>query len=430
MIETRPIEVVADPFDLSSLRYDEPYHDVDANKDILLTPTAVTDLMQRLTEIPEDEDKLLVIGIGTGGTIAMSPNGPNGTLVPDLNFDTVLDKSDQRLKDEFRVVGFDAFATDSSQLDIDDVGDLAVSMAYIWRELPANLKARFGGFLVVHGTDTMPISGTHLDMMFGPHMPFSVVHTGAQKSINEKINDAQGNIIQSLHTLKMMHSNGKADGLTVMGGYALLTAGMTKVSDHASKAMWTHLHQPVIEFGELPDPDKHKLPEWIRDKPVVGGGFLPTVYRGPNRVGLIQAEMQEDPMALRAAIKHSGRVAMMNKTYGANTMDVRMLRTIGKLNREGDNPMPLFSISPVNANPNLENYAVSQVMIEEGIQPVHMSEAALRAKIMRIMGETNGNSRLMSFSVDRRNEFIKASVVNNLVGEVPNKESRNRSQNS
>src|SRR3989344_2141790 len=201
MAEPRPIEVVQDPFSLDSLRYDVPVFDEARNKHIDLVPSTVHEFMDKLSEVPED-DKLLVIGIGTGGTISMSPKGPNNSLVPDLDFDSIIKNTDPRLADEFKIVSLDAFATDSSQLDIDDIGDMAVTMGYIWQNMPEHLKNRFAGYLVVHGTDTMPKSGAHLDMMLGPDVPFNFVHTGAQKSINEKINDAQRNVKESLYLLK------------------------------------------------------------------------------------------------------------------------------------------------------------------------------------------------------------------------------------
>ena len=53
--------------------------------------------------------------------------------------------------------------------------------------------------------------------MLGQNMPFNVVHTGAQKTINVKINDAQTNVKEGLYTLKMLYKNNCAESLTVMG---------------------------------------------------------------------------------------------------------------------------------------------------------------------------------------------------------------------
>jgi len=42
----------------------------------------------------------------------------------------------------------DAFATDSSQLDIDDAGDMVIAMLYIYQHMNPELRARFAGFSV------------------------------------------------------------------------------------------------------------------------------------------------------------------------------------------------------------------------------------------------------------------------------------------
>ena len=329
-----PVERVKDPFDIQNLRYHKPYKDEVRNKQINLTPQLVDDFVEKMNQLSEDSDKLFVIGVGTGGTISMTP-GDKGSLVPDLDFNSIMDKADPRLKKEFEILGLDAYATDSSQLDIDDVGDMAIAMSYIWERMKPGLRKRFAGFFVVHGTDTMPKAAGHLEMMLGKNVPFNFLHTGAQKPINQKVNDAQNNVQHGLYTLKMLHTNNCAEGVTVMGGLALLSAGMTKVSDHNARAMATHMHRPIVDFGELPDPDKHELPKWLREKPS-GKRFNPVVYRGPNRIGSLNAEMQEDPSAAIAELRLKARKAMLLVTYGANTYDVASIKQIGEEAKEAE----------------------------------------------------------------------------------------------
>lgn len=144
-----PVEVVQDPFNIDSLRYKERQVIAAKKKEINLVPAAVRDFVERMNQLPEKSRKMFVIGIGTGGTISMSPTGPNRTLVPDLDFNKILKKADPRLKKEFEVMGIDAFATDSSQLDIGDVGDLAITLSYIWKEMKPSLRGHgLQGFLL------------------------------------------------------------------------------------------------------------------------------------------------------------------------------------------------------------------------------------------------------------------------------------------
>lgn len=404
------IEKVEKPFDLNSLRYREPIYVKEQNKHINLVPSSVETFVRKINELPEQSDKLFVIGLGTGGTISMAAKEPGGPLAPELDFESIMRKTDPRLNEEFEVQGLDAFATDSSQLEIDDVGDLAIAMCYIWENMKPNIKKRFGGFLVVHGTDTMPKSGNHLEMMLGSNMPFNVVHTGAQKTINEKINDAQDNVKSSLYMIKMLHVNNCAESITVMGGRALLTAGMTKVSDHHSMAMATHMHRDVVDFGALPDPDTHKLPAWLREKPGTRR-FNPVIYRGPNRVGQLEAEMQEDPRAIIAAMRFAARKALLLVTYGANTYDYRAVALIAEEAKK--QAMPVFAVSPVNADPKLDVYAAGAELSKAGVTPLYMTREAARAKLMTAFAKHGGDTAT-----------IEEFVGDNYVGEIPTKLNR------
>ncbi len=404
-----PVERVQNPFDINNLRYHEPIHIEEQKKKINLTPTLVKKFIERINSL-EKNDKTFVIGFWTGGTISMSPTGPNGSLEPDLNFDSIMEKSDARLKEDFEILWLDAYSTDSSQLDIDDVGDMAIAMSYIRQEMKSEIKKRFAGFFVVHGTDTMPKSGNHLEMMLGQNMPFNVVHTGAQKTINVKINDAQRNVKEGLYALKMLHKNNCAESLTVMGGVALLTTGMKKVSDHNARAMNTLMHKYVIDFSDLPDPDNFVLPNWLRQSPGTKR-FNPIIYRGPNRIKELPAEMQEDPRSLVASIRFSACKALLLVTYGANTYDILAMKRIGK--EAKDQNILAYAASPVNADPKLDMYAAAEEMINAGVTPLYMTIEAARAKLMLAFAKYQDNIGDIA-------EF----VTNNFLGEIPTKETK------
>ena len=404
-----PVERVQDPFDINNLRYHEPIHIEEQKKKINLTPKVVEEFIEKMNNL-EDSDKLFVIGIGTGGTISMSPTGPNNSLEPDLHFDAIMDKSDARLKDDFEILWLDAYATDSSQLEVDDVGDMAISMSYIWKKMKPEIRKRFAGFFIVHGTDTMPKSWNHLEMMLGQNMPFNVVHTGAQKTINVKINDAQTNVKEGLYTLKMLYKNNCAESLTVMGWVALLTTGMTKVSDHNAKAMNTYMHKYAIDFSDLPDPDNFTLPNWLRTSPGTKR-FNPIVYRGPNRIQELPDEMQEDPRAIIAITRLAAAKALLLVTYGANTYDISAMKRIGEEAKKQD--ILAYAVSPVNADPKLDVYAAAEEMIKSGVTPLYMTKEAARAKLMLAFAKFQDN-------IWDTAEFL----TTNFLWEIPTKETK------
>lgn len=404
-----PIERVKDPFDIDNLRFHEPVYIEEQKKKINLTPTLVKDLVSKINAL-EDSDKIFVIGIWTGGTICMSSAVPGGPLAPDLNFDSIMQKSNPRLKEDFEILWLDAYETDSSQLEIDDVGDLTIAMSYIWQEMNPKIRKRFAGFFVVHGTDTMPKSGNHLEMMLWQNMPFNIVHTGAQKTINIRGNDAENNVKDWLYTLEMLHKNHCAESLTVMGWIAVLTVWMKKISDTNAKAMDTLMHRHVIDFSGLPNPDDFQLPTWLRTSSVAKR-FNPIVYRWPNRIHELAAEMQQDPRLIVATVRLSAAKALLLVTYGASTYDIPAMKRIWNEAEKQD--ILAYATSPVNADPKLDTYAAGEEMIKFWVTPLYMTTEAARAKLMLAFAKFQDNIGDVA-------EFL----TTNFLGEIPTKDNK------
>lgn len=394
-----------------NLRFKTPTFIKEQNKWIFLTPALLKNFVAEINDLPVVADKLFVIVIGTGGTIAMSHLGPHGELTPDIGFEEMIRQISPRLGEQFIIMGRDFFKTDSSQLEIDDVGDMAMSMYYIWKRMKPSLHKCFAGFLVPHGTDTMPKSGVHLEMMFGKNMPFNIVHTGGQKPIVDLWTDSGMNLVHALLMLKMLHLNGCAESISVMGGKALLTCGMQKVSDIHAEAMKTFMHHDVVDFFQARDPDKYRLPRWLRRRPYYKktGQFCPVIYRGPNRIEEINAEMQDDPRAIMTKIRLGSRLAIVLVTYGASTFDQKIVNLIAAEAKK--RKIPVFATSPVNADPKLDVYYASEALIQHGITPIYMTADTARAKLMLLLGQNPQDT-----------ELVKQGMLQNFVGEIPTTE--------
>jgi len=259
------------------------------------------------------------------------------------------------------------------------------------------------------------------------------VHTGAQKPINEKVNDAQRNVKDALYSLKILFLNGKAESLTVMGGVVLLTIGITKASDFHARAMISPMHRPALRFDELPNPDTYKLPDWLRNVPAKTAAYKPVVYRGPNRIGEFRAEMNEDIESVIAALEHGNRLAFLLVTYGANTYDAGVISEMGAYIKTNGLLTPIFAVSPVNADPHLGTYDVGNAMIRAGVQPLYMTPEAARAKLMLALASipaptTSKNSGLILQKTRHRPEEwvkkINAFMSKSLIGEIPNSQNR------
>lgn len=397
-----PVEKVENPFDLENLRFREEVYDERRKKEIFVTPELIQNFVARINELP-DEGKPFVIGIGTGGTPSMDTSGPGGGLSAKLGFEGLLDhpKINSKIKREFDVLGLDLFKTDSSQLEIDDVGDMAISMSYIWENMRPELRARFNGFVVVHGTDTMSQSGAHLATMLGKGMPFNVVHTGAQRPINHNQSDFPVNFQDAFDTIKILHNSGLAECATVMGRKALLTIGTNKVSGEKLEAMVSPRHNHLVDFSQNFDVNRYRVRAQDRYRKKQGGfAFEPVVYRGPKRVAVLPAEMSEDPTSIRALIRHSAAQAILLAPYQSGTYDASNVKMIAEEVRRFDynaraaetagpgrqHDIPIFAVQQADEKIDLAKYAAAAEELKHaGVIALNMTTNAAIAKIMRAL---------------------------------------------
>jgi hypothetical protein len=160
----------------------------------------------------------------------------------------------------------------------------------------------------------------------------------------------------------------------------------------------------------LPDPDKHILPSWLRVNPWTKI-FNPIIYRWPNRVQEIPAEMQEDPRAILALTRFTASKALLLVSYWTNTYDVSAIKIIwSEAKKQG---ILAYVVSPVNANPWLYTYISANEMMKVWIKPLYMTKETARAKIMLAFAKFKDNT-------DDITEFITTDFL----WEIPNEETK------
>jgi L-asparaginase/Glu-tRNA(Gln) amidotransferase subunit D len=403
------LELIKDPFDLNNLRYKEENYDEGSNKRNFITPKNVKDFVDKLNSLEFSEWKDLVIWIWTGWTIAMEKND-DWKLEPKLDFDKILGYAWWNLKKKYEIKWFDALSTDSSQLEINDVADLSILISYIWKHMWDNLKYSFSWFLVIHWTDTMPNSSNYLAMMLWDKTPFNVVHTWAQKPIWFWYNDAESNVTDSLHLLKILKNNNISDFFTVMWWVALQTVWITKIDDTNAKAMWTNLHKEVINFWALPDEnykfDINYRRKW-NDK-----DFSPNVFRWINSVLRVTSDMSANIEQILISMTLDSTKAILITTYWASTADINVIKAIWEYAKKVN--MLVFSTSPVNAKPNNDTYESSNSLKEYWITPLYMTNHSANAKI------------ILAFALfwKENPQQIISFIIEDYIWEIPNNETR------
>ena len=344
----------------------------------------------------------VVVAIGTGGTIAMRITD-DGQWVPDLNFDGVMDHASPLLKEHFLIKGFDAFSIDSSQMNYSHTRDLAICLSYIWQ----NIDIHIAGFLVLHGTDTMTYSSAAVSLMMGQGLPFSVCFTGAQKPIQEPINDAATNLRNALYTLEALYENNMAEVVVVMGDMAVLGTSSEKIDDSQANAFEAPLHKYVARFNRLDYPIK--LAGWL--KPKRSEIFAPRIWDGDySHTLVVKSHLGLCPDTIARQVTDEQIKAVILYSYGGNTVYEPIFEAIMPIAKKKN--MPVFVVSPVNAELRA-TYVSAHKMIEQGVVPLYMTLSAALAKIEIALCLHSKDMKALA-------NFMQESYV----GEVPSTESR------
>ncbi len=347
------------------------------------------------------QDRKLVIALGTGGTISMRIE--NGIGVPDLDFEGMFRFANPILKDHFVVKSLDLFQIDSSQMIYAHVRDMAIAMIYIWHRL----TVPFIGFFVPHGTDTMSYSSAAISLMMGQGLPFSAVFTGAQKPIQEPMNDANSNIRNALYTLASLHDNAMAEIVVVMGNKAILATSSEKIDDIETEAFDAPLHKFVARFGRLDYPVR--IASWLKPKRDVP--FEPVII--PDDYGhtlVVRSVLGLNPAIVKRQAMDPDIRAVILYSYGATTFENTIIDTLAEATQH--RKIPLFYISPVNAEPRI-GYESGLRLKEKGAHPLYMTLSSALAKIEIAFHKHPGD-------LDTITDF----VTTNYVGEIPSESSR------
>lgn len=366
---------------------------------------SVEAFVETLNQIsPENlNGKTLIVALGTGGTISMEVD-EQGIGIPKLDFDAMFALSNPKLKEHFHVESLDLFQIDSADMVYAHTRDLAIVMTYIWN----HAKVPFAGFFIPHGTDTMSYSSAAISLIMGQGLPFSVVFTGAQKPIQEPINDANTNIRNALYMLQALHQNNMAEIVVVMGDKAILATSSEKIDDIESNAFDAPLHKYITRFSRLEYPVK--LAKWLKPKRenIV---FEPTIFSSEyGHTLVVHSALGLNPEMVSYQARHENIKAVILYSYGATTFERSIIEALAKIT--GTRNLPFFYASPVNAEPKIM-YESGRQLKKMGAHALYMTLSAALAKIeIALVKYPDDKQSLIDF------------VITNYVGEIPSEDSK------
>ena len=382
-LPTNPGRKFEDPFDLTNLIF---YDELDARN--LLNELEV--LCYHLIETGGTEK--IVAVVGTGGTIAMVKDGDE--LIPRLDSEELLNMLPSSSRKKYQIASIQLpKMVDSSVMPPDVIADTVILMSAAWEKMSSELKAHFAGFLVTHGTDTMADSAALFRMMLGRNVPFNTAFVGAQKTVEDDLNDVSINLDGALACLGYAHNNLRnAENneyaathhfvfMNGSSGAAMNQVGITKVADTRIEAFISPMHKPLLSYSEFGANGIRSLPaNQIRNN---NGEFKPLIVRGYVNVETIKAEQGRNPELDKAHIKSvasSGDLTgMILVTFGSFTFHPANLKAI--VESADASGIPIFVANPFATGSTDHNYGPAIAVRGSGAIPIHMMPAAARAKI-------------------------------------------------
>lgn len=184
-----------------------------------------------------------VLIVYTGGTIGMVEDAESGSLHP-FDFDHLLEEIPELNK----------FDIDISSVSINEPIDSSNISSDTWVELLEILEenyAKFDGFVILHGSDTMAYSASALSFLM-ENVNKPVIFTGSQLPIGKIRTDGKENLITAIEIAAEKKSNGEAvvPEVAIYFEYSLYRANRTtKISAENFEAFHSPNYPLLAEAG-------------------------------------------------------------------------------------------------------------------------------------------------------------------------------------
>jgi len=183
-----------------------------------------------------------ILLIYTGGTIGMMKNFETGALKA-FNFSKLLQKIPElkQLDCDIETISFET-PIDSSNMNPQKWIKIV--------EMIEDNYARFDGFVVLHGSDTMSYSASALSFML-ENLDKPVVFTGSQLPIGDLRTDAKENLITAIQIASLRNKNKSVIGEVCLYFEYKLYRGnrTTKINAEHFNAFTSPNYPPLVESG-------------------------------------------------------------------------------------------------------------------------------------------------------------------------------------
>lgn len=249
--------------------------------------------------------KSSILIIYTGGTIGMKTDEATGALVP-FDFTGIYDEfpSLKRLNVDIDVLTMDPV--------IDSSNVTPANWIALARLIQENY-ARYDGFVVLHGTDTMSYTASAMSFML-ENLAKPVVFTGSQIPIGVLRTDGRENLITAIEI-----AGARTEGLPIVPEVSLYFQNRlfranrtTKRSAEALNAFRSDNYPPLAEVGVS---IAYNLPAILR--PTAGVEELKVATRLSDGIAVVKLFPGLDERILRTVLRTEGLRAVVLETFGS-----------------------------------------------------------------------------------------------------------------
>ncbi len=337
-----------------------------------------------------------VLLIYTGGTIGMKEDPADGTLKP-FDFNSLMDEVP-----ELRKFGphIDAWSF-SPPIDSSDVEPtLWQSLAHLIREKYDD----YGGFVILHGTDTMAYSASALSFMLD-RLSKPVIFTGSQLPVGRPRTDGKENLISAVEIASATAPDGSAlvPEVCIYFNSSLLRGNRsTKINATGFDAFSSPNYPPLATAGI-----NIKYNRGAILYPDGGAGDLSVHTELDTRVSILKIHPGITEQAVRDILLGSGTRAVILETYGAGNAISKpwFLRIVEEACRAGK--ILLNVTQCLSGDVDMDIYATGRKLKDAGVISGHdiTTESAL-GKLFFLMGGCDDGDR------------VKTLLEENLKGEI------------
>ncbi len=341
-------------------------------------------------------DKTSILLIYTGGTIGMKEDPALQALIP-FDFSQILE--------EVPELGKFAYKIDSCTFDpLIDSSDIEPAHWVALAQIIEENYARYDGFVVLHGTDTMAYSASALSFMTeGLTKP--VIFTGSQLPIGAPRTDGKENLISSVEIAAAKDSEGHAivpevcicfDNLLMRGNRT------SKASSDNFRAFRSENLPPLAEAGI-----SIRYNTQLIRKPE-SWDTAPKFHKElDTRVSILKIHPGITPQVVRNILCGPETRAVILETYGAGNSPSKQWFT-QLVHEASEKGKIMLNISQCRAGSvNMDIYATGKCLKDAGVVSGYdcTTESAL-AKLFHLMGKSEDNGT------------VKAGLEKNLRGEI------------